>query len=168
MSTALTNTQWANYSPITFFGYDHTLNNTYNDGVWNFLSNTPAYLSKAENYRIIRTVNAPGCPAATDTWAINQYGVIGKSLSTTSAPVADEFDAVAYPNPTNGILNIQTTSEEPGVMDVYTVLGSKVKTVLLSGGTSNYVLDLSENSTGIYLVNITIGNQTQTKRIIKE
>jgi hypothetical protein len=168
MNTALTNLQWANYSPITFFGYDHNLNNSYNDNTYNVYTPTPAILNKVENYRVIRTVTAPGCPAAVDTWAFNQYGMFAKNMSTNTSSAEQEIIFLAYPNPTNGMLTISTTSEEPGVIDVFTMLGSKVKTMILSGGTSNYMLDLSENSTGIYLVSITVGNKTETKRIIKE
>jgi hypothetical protein len=156
------------YIANNFFAYHGNFNTSYNGGTQPAITGSASELMNGESYRIYRTVYAPGCPAASDTWVIDQGGMTGKSLSSTSAPTEEEITFNLFPNPSTGLINIQSTSEEPGVADVYSILGSKIKTVVLPGGASTYVLDLTENSTGIYLVTITVGNKTETKRIIKE
>ena len=65
-----------------------------------------------------------------------------------------------YPNPTNGILNINTTSTIKTI-EVYNVLGTKVKTTKLPS------VNLSGLSNGFYLVKVNTETRSVTKRIIK-
>ncbi|MFA7688303.1 MAG: T9SS type A sorting domain-containing protein [Moheibacter sp.] len=69
-----------------------------------------------------------------------------------------------YPNPTTGIINIKT--EEPITQaGVYTITGSKLPIQLSE---TDNTIDISDLSTGIYFVRITVNNQSQTYKIIKE
>ncbi|MGB1309277.1 MAG: T9SS type A sorting domain-containing protein [Oceanihabitans sp.] len=75
-----------------------------------------------------------------------------------------------YPNPSNGVLNINKPS---GVnlekATVYNVLGKSVKTINLVNMTDSKSLDLTALSSGLYLVNIQAENgKTITKKIVIE
>ena len=71
---------------------------------------------------------------------------------------------VLYPNPTTGIINIKT--EEPITQaGVYTITGSKLPVQLSETGNT---IDISDFSTGLYFVKITVNNQSQTFKVIKQ
>jgi len=88
-------------------------------------------------------------------------------------PLATSIDGVAqttfdvYPNPTSGLINIQMSNpKETADVQVSTLLGSIVKTVKISGGSS--VVDLSELADGLYLVKIKSGNLVETLKVTKK
>ncbi len=71
-------------------------------------------------------------------------------------------DLNVSPNPTSGLVNINMDAEIDKI-EIYNILGAKMKTVL-----SSKSLDLAEFQSGIYLLKIYVGNTTLTKKIIKE
>ncbi|HBD26351.1 T9SS type A sorting domain-containing protein [Flavobacterium sp.] len=76
---------------------------------------------------------------------------------------------VLYPNPSKGIFNLATGTNEISEIEVYDVTGKMVwskKDFEVSN--SEIQLNLSSVSQGIYFVKITADNQSTVKRIIKE
>ncbi|QEE50830.1 T9SS type A sorting domain-containing protein [Flavobacterium alkalisoli] len=68
-----------------------------------------------------------------------------------------------YPNPTNDVLNINNlTGKEITEVTIYSINGVKVKQL----NTANQ-LDIKELQTGIYILKITIDNQSLTYKLIK-
>ena len=65
-----------------------------------------------------------------------------------------------YPNPTNGILNIQGNGEM--TISVMNVLGQKI---LETTATNNTTIDLSDFESGIYMVRIETAISTKTEKV---
>lgn len=69
-----------------------------------------------------------------------------------------------YPNPSNGIFNIQLPVAAD--VEVTNVLGKVVLSTKVNEG--NYQLNLGNNVNGIYFVKINAEGKTKTVKIIKE
>ncbi len=67
-----------------------------------------------------------------------------------------------FPNPTNGILRVNTTTSEKYTVDVMNVLGELVMTNKFTGMTT---LDLGTFSKGIYNVRVSNGTQSTVQRV---
>lgn len=96
----------------------------------------------------------------------NDYGFGDKENFTTLYTLVTleaEFNNVRiYPNPSRGIVNF--TQAKDLNISIYNVLGKEVyKSVLLSNDES---LNLSHLNSGIYLVNISDGNNQETRKLI--
>jgi hypothetical protein len=70
-----------------------------------------------------------------------------------------------YPNPTNGLANIELESNEMqnAQAELYSSDGALVKTIelgMFSRGTNTISLNLSEQSSGVYLIKINLGNES--------
>lgn len=94
---------------------------------------------------------------------------VEKELS--DATVAPE--AAIYPNPNNGqILNVNLSGVESTVvtMDIIDMFGKTVQAeqITVSSGNVNEVINLNGIASGVYNVRITMGNTTQTERLIIE
>ena len=68
-------------------------------------------------------------------------------------------EIIVYPNPTNGIININKNVD----INVFNYIGD----MIISKQNTN-VLDVSKMSSGMYMLQITYNNKTINKRIIKE
>jgi hypothetical protein len=89
--------------------------------------------------------------------------VITGILSTTS----ENFDnsVAIFPNPSEGIFNVQWSSAEETTISAFNYLGQKV--FEKKGIEDNfYRLDLSQRSPGLYIVKINSGRRTTTKKVI--
>ena len=83
------------------------------------------------------------------------------TLSTTDVQLLED-EVKIYPNPTAGILNIQTNANVKNV-SIYTLLGKEILT------TTAIKIDTSHLSSGMYILKITSVEGTQTtKRFIKQ
>ncbi|MCW3085587.1 MAG: hypothetical protein JWP12_2953 [Bacteroidetes bacterium] len=109
--------------------------------------------------KIIYIACAPcgGQPLAGKTPSLN------KSLMTDNSEMLPEFNI--YPNPGNGIFNIESNTTDKTIMEVFDMLGNKVKSVEMTG---HYQLDLSGYSKGIYMIKMTVNGQQINKKIILE
>jgi hypothetical protein len=67
-----------------------------------------------------------------------------------------------YPNPTNGMLRINTENFEKYNVEVINVLGEVMMTTSFSGTTT---LDLTGFAAGVYNVRLSIGNKTTVQRV---
>lgn len=75
-----------------------------------------------------------------------------------------------FPNPTHGIIKINITSEEeemPYTASVYSSSGKKVTDRFITGN-GTFELDLSDYSSGIYILNLAIKNKEFQYKIIKK
>ena len=68
-----------------------------------------------------------------------------------------------FPNPVTSILNINANTIELTKVEIFSLLGKKVKTVT-SDFDSIHVDDLSK---GVYFINISSGKRLLTKKMIK-
>lgn len=73
-----------------------------------------------------------------------------------------------YPNPTNSILNIELNGSQTNLTyQVFDILGKQVKTETLETGNLSPI-DVSAWKSGLYLIKISNGDKTETKRFIKQ
>ena len=74
-----------------------------------------------------------------------------------------------FPNPTEGILNVQYEAPATGtaLIEVFNVLGERVYQAnrTMGGGTQREVIDLSGSTNGIYFVNITADGVRASRKV---
>lgn len=103
-----------------------------------------------------------GLAATADTYALID------DLKFEYAPVSvknnDKIDYYLYPNPSNGVFNISLAIKEQTSFTVYSQMGQKV----LETSTSELynVIDLSNLSKGIYLLEINNGKTKQVEKLM--
>ncbi|HXC06981.1 MAG TPA: T9SS type A sorting domain-containing protein [Bacteroidia bacterium] len=94
------------------------------------------------------------------------------NVLTAIAPFHQVQDISMYPNPGNGLFTIYTENDEAGRnarIEIYDVLGNKIHTEIIYS-LSSHVIDLTKQSTGIYLVRILSENGellTNSKLILR-
>ncbi|OUS01910.1 hypothetical protein A9Q86_04470 [Flavobacteriales bacterium 33_180_T64] len=72
-----------------------------------------------------------------------------------------------YPNPTNSILNIETEHNETELLfQVFDLLGKQILNKTIDIQALSY-LDVTDLNSGIYLIKISAGDKSETKRFIK-
>ncbi|WP_339887343.1 M4 family metallopeptidase [uncultured Flavobacterium sp.] len=104
--------------------------------------------------------------------AVNQKGVNIDDfvISGVLANESFELNSISiYPNPSNGIFNINLGETNPSLIEVYDLTGKIIlskKDIILSDLTTT--IDLSSASQGVYFVKIVADNQQIVKRIIKQ
>lgn len=85
----------------------------------------------------------------------------------------EDFNVIScelYPNPSHGIfqLNFSNALPDTTIYEVYDMLGKKLFQGELSSGTTNLEIDMGNYSRGIYLLKISIGNSSVSKKIVKK
>ncbi|HNQ26653.1 MAG TPA: T9SS type A sorting domain-containing protein [Aquaticitalea sp.] len=88
-----------------------------------------------------------------------------------SAPdfVQDTFEIKIYPNPSNGIVNIALNEfhSTQNSVAIYNMTGAKIfETTFLGNSVNGNALNLSHLQTGTYLLRLTSGDVTVTKKLI--
>jgi len=91
-------------------------------------------------------------------------GIVEGALSST---------VNVFPNPTNGVTNVEFNTKEAGMatVEVYNLIGERVVFSTLGNlpaGLNRANLDLSGVEAGIYLVNLNAGGETTTMRVTKQ
>lgn len=96
------------------------------------------------------------------TWTAQLYE--GEVPCIDTAGIIDnEFNNVKmFPNPTNGYLNFTTNSNENIDVQIFDILG---KSVLRLENVRNSI-DISELKSGVYFVQIVLGTEKSTKKLI--
>ncbi|MCW3085586.1 MAG: hypothetical protein JWP12_2952 [Bacteroidetes bacterium] len=182
---------WWTFPNEQFNGFDGTVNpagGSYTQTAW-WTSPIPAAGKFLFNhtYKIKRTTWNDACPEhKSDSTIITPSGHSNMINGTTKMEVysgkdAGDFisrmvaDHIAendlssgvniYPNPGNGIFNIESNTTDKTIMEVFDMLGNKVKSVEMTG---HYQLDLSGYSKGIYMIKMTVNGQQINKKIILE
>jgi hypothetical protein len=100
----------------------------------------------------------------TDCFAEADFEIEVNTLSLDS----NDFNAgvILYPNPTDGPLNIMTTSQLPFSVEVYSILGELLNTTVVN--TESGTIDLSCLSAGTYFIKLTAGTQQAVKNVVKK
>ena len=107
----------------------------------------------------------------------NWYAMARLSFNFTTTIVGVQQNAansvnssILYPNPAynNATLAIGLKDASSITINVYDVVGQLVKTTKADGqlGENNINIDLNNLTTGIYMVNVKVGNTTSTKKLI--
>lgn len=90
---------------------------------------------------------------------------IAPSLST---PGFENASVSVYPNPTNGLVNIQFANQTAvDAINVYSVSGQLVYSKQFNNVSDNYTIDLQKAATGVYIMKLEGENGTIVKRLIK-
>jgi hypothetical protein len=119
------------------------------------------------NYSETAFKQGAGTPTITSNSAIsvNTNVFVGISESTLNSNFS------IYPNPANNNLNVMLTnsSSENVTVKIFNNIGQLVKTINL-GNTKdiNQQIDISDLSSGIYMVKTTIGTASASKKLIKD
>jgi hypothetical protein len=130
--------------------------------VWNTTATTAVIAvspTTTTSYTVTGT-NAAGCSAV---------AVISQSVSTCTDIKNSSFNSsnlsfLVYPNPSNGIFNVQL--ESAATIEVTDVLGRVILTDNVNAGT--YKLNLGNNVNGVYFVKATVDGKTKTVKIVKD
>lgn len=129
--------------------------------VWNTTATTAVIAvspTTTTSYTVTGT-NAAGCSAK---------AVISQSVSTCTDIKSNisylNSNIVVYPNPSNGIFNIQL--ESAVTIEVTDLLGRVILTDKVGAG--NYQLNLGNNVNGVYFVKAIVDGKTKTIKIVKE
>jgi hypothetical protein len=85
------------------------------------------------------------------------------SASTNVYSLSNDINIKVYPNPNNGLFNVENSKNESMLIEVYNVIGSKVWSSKSTEGAS--VIDLSTAADGVYMVKVTINGSTNTFRV---
>jgi len=138
-------------------------------GFDSFANGTTAGEDPAEIDFIATAIDAPGATnAVASTARFDNYivravavdGLLGVENVQTAATIA------VYPNPVNNIVNITTKGNPVDRITIADMNGRIVKEAQFDK-VSQIEMDLSPLSKGIYLMNITSGNKSDVKKIIK-
>ena len=171
-----------NPSPIVDLGSDTTLCNniptiTLDGGsgvsyVWSLDGTTLANATQTINvdgstgsgtYKVVVT-NAFGCEGE-DEMVVN-YNEICASVNTT---FGDDVSVTYYPNPTNGMLNVDVTGlvGQDITLSVTNMHGQSVFNTTIENAPSNLrdVIDLSTEASGVYFIRLTAGDRSFVERI---
>ena len=103
--------------------------------------------------------------------SVNKLGVVVDDFVVEGTLANQQFEMnniAIYPIPSKGIFNVSMGTITPKIIDVYDLTGKIVYSKSeFQNNPSQFSLDLSSISSGIYFVKISSDNQSVTKRIIK-
>lgn len=120
------------------------------------------YSYDAAGNRIKREIIMPATPKGINKKTSDtQEQMFSESLNKHSVKI--------YPNPTKGLLKVSISglkSTDKCSLGVFTMTG--VKVMSCNTNTDNVDIDLSNRPVGVYLLKITINNNSTTWKIIKE
>lgn len=172
---------WPYPASCSFKGFDDYLLDY--SGIVTTLPNTPAVGRFVHNktYRITRGTWNNNCEwnaisyTFEKTKSANGEGEI--VVTKTKAPAfrpfiqqATESGWSVSPNPSNGVFNIFSQSEETQqtVFEVFDLFGKKIESKAIEAGTTSLSIDLRDNAKGVYILNITIDGVVTSHKIIVE
>lgn len=127
----------------------------YEDG--KLIENTLVSPKETTEYTATSSLN--GCPEITAK----------VQISVEKSSIEDLNNSVAiYPNPTNDYVTIAANNKEIKSIQINNLVGGKLKTYQFSNNLKQQTLNISDLTTGVYIVAIKIeGNNTITKKLIK-
>ena len=96
------------------------------------------------------------------TFGTFQVSAYDASLSSGSF---DNANFVAYPNPVKDIFNISYSSEISSVR-IINLLGQEVISTEVNATSTQ--IDMSQLSSGAYIVNVTVGDTIKTIKVVKQ
>lgn len=102
------------------------------------------------------------------THSTHTVTVLTQCQSTSIQQKDISKNIMLYPNPTDGKLLIRT--DAPWMTNVkvavYNMLGVEVKTATIAPNTKEFVLDISGNAAGMYLITFNDGNSTKAAKVM--
>ena len=112
-----------------------------------------------------------GYPSSCETFTYGEVEDYSLNI-LPGLPSAEEsaYSMNIYPNPSNGIYNLQYSNAYNGgiMMEIFDIMGNKVRTEQIDGDNGMVIIDMSMESEGIYYVKATLSNGTsQVKEIVK-
>lgn len=132
--------------------------------------------SEVDFVQVVVGANAtatPPVPANTAASIITFDNYISRATATSTFLNSDTFEAVLqevvslYPNPVSDVLNLSIEgSETINAVEIIDLNGRQIFTKTFND-VSNTQINVNELSTGIYLINVTSGEKTVTKKFIK-
>lgn len=118
---------------------------------------------------ILTTTITQANPVSTN----NNYCVDSTNIGLCSAQsgikqvTGNIYEVLVYPNPSNGIVNLQMVNYENTMVEVYSVIGQKVYTQLMQSNTQQ--LNLSNLTDGVYQIRVVKNNTSvYQSKIIKQ
>ncbi|WP_395049458.1 GEVED domain-containing protein, partial [Flavobacterium sp.] len=111
-------------------------------------------------YNAIPTMCETFASGQVEDYTVNIVSSVAK-IANVSAKAITEIKL--YPNPTTSILNVSSVSEN-AIFKVYNMLGQSI----MNGKLSNGSIDVSNISSGIYLLEVTDKESTSVNRFIKQ
>lgn len=104
------------------------------------------------------------------TWGMNTPAAFClDNINCTQFISVNEFDELelsAYPNPTNGNFTIQTGNQDVKTVSIYNTSGQLINST--QSLNKNIDIDLSAFANGLYHIQMTSNNRSQTFKIVKE
>lgn len=92
----------------------------------------------------------------------------GQLSLTSVANVTAENSISVYPNPSNGVFSVELNKAAAGTIEVFDALGNSVQRIEIRENASDYKLDMSGYSKGIYMLNVISEGNKYSKKIILE
>jgi hypothetical protein len=98
---------------------------------------------------------------------------VGQNMNLQTTGSTSSAELTMFPNPNRGdLLTLSLSAVEEGVntvsVDIYDLTGAMVssRTIVVNDGMVYQVLELKEMASGLYMVNITAGDQRYTERLV--
>jgi len=96
------------------------------------------------------------------------------TMSLTWTPSALSLDSIyktkigIFPNPSNGVINVQYNDIPVSKIDVVNVLGQVVKSIKLDTSSSETIesIDLSGNANGLYIINVSTNETSSSYKVV--
>jgi hypothetical protein len=150
---------------VTIFTLAITL--TITNVTYDYYHASQKYPVLSVNYSETAFKQGAGTPTITSNSSIsvNTNVFVGISESTLNSSFS------IYPNPANNNLSVMltNTSSENVTVRIFNNIGQLVKTINLGNTTDiNKQIDISDLSSGIYMVKTTIGNASASKKLVKD
>lgn len=88
--------------------------------------------------------------------------------STLSIDSVYKTKIAVYPNPSNGVINVQYSDIPVTKIDVVNVLGQVVKSIKLDASSSETLesIDLSGNANGLYIINVSTNETSSSYKVV--
>ncbi len=98
-------------------------------------------------------------------WGLN---LIYDSNSAVGVEHSEAHSFKIFPNPASSVVRLQLSalSQQPAIVKIYDLNGRKLIEKKYTKGTETIELDVSHLKSGIYFIQMTMGNNTLTKKII--
>ncbi|MDI1234036.1 MAG: DUF4397 domain-containing protein [bacterium] len=100
--------------------------------------------------------------------AVLANGTVVTFSNTSSIDETNASSFSVYPNPTEGQLQINfgDNRTEAATVSICNALGQKVLHILLPAGTSNYSLNTTDLTKGLYFISSTVGDRVSTQKLM--
>jgi len=134
-------------------------------GTW---SEFCSYNGYAVEVRVVKSGGGLPHVIVTETKAPDFSHLVNQGV-TASVIDTDLSDALhVFPNPSTGMFTVTLGKAAEGTVEVMDLLGKKIQTLRLNANTNTYQVDLNGYAKGIYVINITTGGKTQSKKVVLE